>query len=159
LTSTAGNNIATFTGGIGGYKWYDGAVRRGIETAMRTTSAPSPINEVKRGFHDTFHPNDGKFQITKQGVDRINYILTGHRSKNPGYDTWSNDPAINIENGIIEPYRFTGLISKNNLGINANFHAQKGYGDIIDAYLYGKELDPRIATKVDHGYGIHTKYI
>ena len=125
--------------------------KRFLETIMRTTPAPNPIPETLQGMQQL------------PWKPRINYIIFG---KNPklrrlfkqsnmhyGDNSWSYkteipytvdagefvsfDMPITIRSGRV----YTGLVD----GIKDPIIG-KGYGDIIDAYLYGKVIDPKIAT-------------
>lgn len=125
--------------------------KRALETVMRTTPAPNPIPETLQGMQQL------------PWKPRINYIIFG---KNPklrklfgqpnmhyGDNSWSYktdipytadggefgsfDMPITIRNGRT----YTGLVDAIN-----DPTIGKGYGDIIDAYLYGTTIDPKIAT-------------
>lgn len=125
--------------------------KRALETIMRTTSAPNPIPNTLVGIKNLpLKP-------------RINYIVFG---KNPklrklfkqpnmhyGDNSWSYkteipyivdagefgsfDMPITVRNGRV----YTGLVENLTDPV-----IRRGYGDIIDAYLYGTPIDPKIAS-------------
>lgn len=108
--------------------------KRAIETAMRTSSNANPLPALYTG-------------IKKSSLDRkkkvLRYIFTGKQQDTPGYNHW----------GIIQDKPYQGLFGD-------TFNPQEGYGDVIDAYLWSKELDPRIARRVEGDpLGVHEKYV
>ena len=124
--------------------------KRALETIMRTTSAPNPIPETLQGMQKL------------PWKPRINYILFG---KNPklrrlfgqpnmhyGDNSWSSSTIIpyTIDGGefgsIDAPITVGGNVYAGLVDNTGNIVIGKGYGDIIDAYLYGTTIDPKIAT-------------
>ena len=124
--------------------------KRALETIMRTTSAPNPIPETLSGMQKL------------PWKPRINYILFG---KNPklrrlfgqpnmhyGDNSWSSRTIIpyTIDGGkfgsIDAPITLGGNVYTGLVDNTGNIVIGKGYGDIIDAYLYGTTIDPKIAT-------------
>lgn len=102
--------------------------KRALETLMRTTSAPNPIPEVLRGIQEL------------PWKPRVNYILFG---KNPRLRKFFKQPRMHYGDNSWNVFRnsYRGLE-----GERGPIIIQKGYGDIIDAFLYQKRIDPKIAT-------------
>ena len=107
--------------------------KRAIEVAMRTGVGANPLEVIHRGTFKRI-PNKRKFDIAK-------YILTGKKGA-PGYN--------NLE---IHGRPYQGMFG--NL-----FDTDPQYGDVIDAFLWKKELDPRIGTRVPGSpLGVHEGYV
>ena len=122
--------------------------KRTLETIMRTTPAPNPIPEVLKGIE--------KLPLKP----RINYIVFG---KNPklrklfkqpnmhyGDNSWSYNPYT-VDGGGFGSFDIPIIINnaRQYTGLVDNFTdpvIRRGYGDIIDAYLYGTPIDPKIAS-------------
>ena len=142
---TWGENVAQSTGmshelaewtnpGAYGPTYLKNVAKRGLETAIRTTTLADPIPEIQKGM---------QYIITedpKRALSIGNYILTGTRIGNKGY---YNSLAKN-------PAKYNGGISKN---LNGN--------DIIDAFLYRKPIDSRYGlTQLDtKDYGVYSGFI
>lgn len=110
--------------------------KRALETIMRTTPAPNPIPEVLTGMEQlSWKP-------------RINYILFG---KNPRLRKLFGQQNMHYGDNSWNTHKkvFTGLVEETRPTI-----IQKGYGDVIDAYLYQKRIDPKIATLSSDGDGL-----
>ena len=126
--------------GIPGGAWGWKSLRRGVETAMRTTLEENPLGSIKQGI----------LSITKEdpkrALDISKYIFTGKRGKTFGsYNSFAKD--INGDPGITSPYGgFTDASAEPN--------------DIIDAFLYRKPIDPKFGLKeVPQDFGIHKDYV
>ena len=139
--------------------------RRGIETFMRTTLSIDPLPEAKIGINKMLKGYAG-------GLGRIahisDYILRGKRVGPKGYynsfanfiPNFTSKPSLTqkIQNfmhpkGVSTDY-YTGFYdpTKNNFG----------KADMIDAYLYNKDIDTsfrlkKVATGQD--FGVHEDYI
>ena len=138
--------------------------KRGIETAMRTTEISNPIPEIKTQLNNMIHGKNG-------GIPRLlnigNYILTGYRNGPKGYYNSLSDfidfqglvnknllNRITNPKGFVKPY--TGFLNKYGLRPKIEFEGN----DMIDAFLYGKEIDPRYGLiRTDIDYGIFDNYI
>ena len=109
--------------------------RRAIETAMRTTSAPNPLSDIKYGFDLIRHSPDAIPRLFDIG----NYILTGIRNpfRKKG---WYNSLAINPDD------YYSGFWH-----LPERFGEPRGHGsygnDYIDAALYNKTIDPAFGYK------------
>lgn len=137
-------------------------LKRGVETAMRTSADADPIPKINKGLEEYYNTkipgtlkqvprflgNLAKSSITNPRARAITkYILTG-KGKGNGYNTLSIEEVVNPFTGVKEPYKYSGLYD------NENFYPSAGYGDVIDAYLYRTPLDPRIGLKDTEGLGI-----
>lgn len=137
--------------------------RRGAEVAMRTSANPDPTNAIKLGLNNIKAGKNG-------GYPRLfnigNYIITGSKNGPKGYynslgETVENANGKTFVQRLINPevqdqYYYTGF---------TNLNGQKtpiGANDMIDAFLYQKEIDPRFGLKlhsVGDQFGIHRNYI
>lgn len=111
--------------------------RRAIEMAMRSSRGGQAgnLNFTLPAIRNTLF---GKGQVWK---DRRNYLFFGKQG--------------NPENRYKS---FTGDYY-GGIGSSDTFEPFEGYGDLIDAFLYRKQLDPRIARLIGKNYGTMEKYI
>ena len=130
---------------VGGYqipKYGTNVMRRGVETAMRT----SPMQDGLKNIW-----NNAKDLIADKDYQRMRaigkYIFTGKSTGNKGYynSLRFDSPEENYYGGF-------DWIPEN----------LRGKNDVIDAFLYKKEIDPgfglyRKATGKD--FGTHTDYV
>lgn len=116
--------------------------KRAVEVAMRTTDAVDPLDTIVTNIK-TLKQNN-----RQQLKDVGRYILTGKRT----------------ESAIDRPYRTLATIHNP----RSNMFEYTGFtdwgvpnNDIIDAYLYGKQIDPRVLKFVAKGkdFGLHTDYV
>lgn len=107
--------------------------KRSLETIMRTTPAPNPIPETLQGIQKL------------PWKPRVNYILFG---KNPKLRRIFGQPNMHYGDNSWSRKVYTGLVEN-----TGNTAIGKGYGDIIDAYLYGIPIDPKIATLSSNNAG------
>ena len=148
--------------------YFDGAERRGAETLMRTTPIANPLPKVEQGVRAMLKgKNGGKIRLAHIG----NYILSGKRVGPKGYYNslapfYPEDTSLAPSNKL---KRFTHPVGE--------VHAYSGFvddspgsivpvitdrNDMIDAFLYGKEIDPSFGLhKIGQGkeFGPHTDYI
>ena len=113
--------------------------KRGVETAMRTTSLDDPVDEIKQGItHIIKHD-----PIRASAIG--NYILTGMRLGNKGYYNSFRPDYTNYYSGFIHTY------DRDYLPEN----------DLIDAFLYKKTISPKFGVKntSSKDYGVHADYI
>lgn len=104
--------------------------RRGIEVAMRTAAAGNPIPEIKTMSNVIW---SGHFGGKKRLFDIGNYILTGRKK---GVKGWYNSLAVAPTDKEVVYY--TGIPSPTKQLVG---------NDYIDAFLYGKRVDPRFGLK------------
>lgn len=113
--------------------------KRGVETAMRTTDVPNPINSIRYGA--TY--------IIKQDPARVaaigNYILTGMKLGKKGYYNSFSPYYINYYSGFRTPGPFNYLPEN----------------DLIDAFLYKNPISLKFGVKKldTKDYGVHTDYV
>lgn len=145
---TWGENVAQSTGmshelaewtnpGAYGPTYLKNVAKRGVETAMRTTSSANPISEIQQGLSHVIKKDP------KRALSIGNYVLTGTRIGNKGY---YNSLALDPNN------YYSGFFKKN---------PGPPVDDLIDAFLYKKPIHEsyglsRINTK---DYGVHSQYI
>jgi len=97
--------------------------KRLVETAMRTTGEPNPLPAIAK--------NIKQMKSTKEGRDRLKtigkYILLNERNGKKGYyNSFAESPRLSYDGFFHERTR------------------PYDYGnDMIDAFLYGKEIDPK----------------
>ena len=130
---------------IGGYqipKYGTNVMRRGVETAMRTSPMQDGLTSVW---------NNTKNLMTSKDYQRMGaigkYILTGRTTGNKGYYN-----SLRFDSPERWYYGGFDWIPEN----------LRGKNDVIDAFLYGKEIDPefglyRKATGKD--FGEHADYV
>lgn len=135
-------NPGTILGGIGSYKYLNNVGRRAVETAMRTSAGQDGIKNNILGLKSLYHNKD---------LDRAKaiskYILTGKKTGRKGY---YNSLAEAEKNGDVNFYDGFGN-EGNEFG-----------NDLIDAFLYGKEIDPQYGMtlkSVGKDFGTHTNYV
>lgn len=113
--------------------------KRGVETAMRTTYFPNPIDDVRQGAS----------YIIKYDPARAaaigNYILTGMKLGKKGYYNSFSPVYINYYSGFMK-YTHPNYLPEN---------------DLVDAFLYKKPISPRFGVKKlnTKDYGVHTDYV
>lgn len=110
--------------------------KRAIETVMRTSGSDNPIPYLLKGIESLpMRP-------------RINYILFG---KNPKLRKLFGESNMHFNDNSWNPDKlpYTGLYEF----FEKSPTIRKGYGDIIDAYLYGTTIDPKIATLTSSNAG------
>lgn len=142
--------------------------RRAVETAMRTTPLANPLPEISNNFHIMLQGNNGgKTRLFHIG----NYILTGKKIGPKGYYN-SFAPFTSLSNQFTTKVSLLDRIKTftQPKGISSAFSGylnqiglvppHSGGDDIIDAFLYGKTIDPKFGVqKVSSDYGIHTDYV
>lgn len=114
--------------------------KRGVETAMRTTYVPNPIEEIRNGItHIIKHD-------PKRAAAIVNYMLTGMRLGNKGYYNSFSPQYMNYYSGFRPTYSMSEYLPEN---------------DLIDAFLYKKTISPKFGVKNtgSKDYGIHTDYV
>lgn len=134
-------NPGYLLGGYAASDIYNSAERRLIETFMRTTPTENPIPEVVQNWKN--------MPLTRKAAI-ANYVLTGYRGKLRPFG-YANSFAEESFLGTIPYYTgFTLCGSKSG-----------GPSDMIDAYLYGREIDPVFGLKkINNGdFGIHDSYV
>lgn len=121
--------------------------KRAVEVAMRTTSAQNPIPYMELYLDELRQTPVGRQQLKDVGK----YILFGKRQ---------ND-AIARPYRTLAPSRGKRDNSYTGFGIPLDITGKFPKKDLIDAYLYGDEIDSNFLTKVAQGkdFGIHTDYI
>lgn len=145
--------------------------RRVAETFMRTTPSYNPIYESKDGFINMWKGlNGGKTRL----AHITNYWLTGKKTGPKGYynsfagyipynaSQLVNNPTLKEKiRGFFHPegtsYAYSGFSS-----FAGKVPAMREGNDLIDAYLYGKEIDPiygvkRVAKGKD--FDVHSDFI
>lgn len=127
--------------------------KRLAEVAMRTTDNPQPLETISAEFKKVRRGDPKRFRDIK------NYILYNSDEGGIGRKTFSTNMVKNSRTGELEPW-VNGGINGEPIGGN-NFVPYEGYGDLIDAGLYGTPVDPRLATleSVGEGFGVHEEYI
>lgn len=126
--------------GIPGGAWGWKSLKRGVETAMRTTLEENPLDPIIQGIL-TIPKED-----PKRALDISKYIFTGKRGKTFGsYNSFARN--INGDPGIDGTYGgFTDALAEPN--------------DIIDAFLYRKPIGSKYGLKeVPQDFGIHQDYV
>ena len=114
--------------------------KRGVETAMRTSYFPNPIEDIRNGItHIIKHD-------PKRAVAIGNYMLTGMRLGNKGYYNSFFPQYMDYYSGIRSVYGGSKYLPEN---------------DLIDAFLYKKTISPKFGVKNtgSKDYGIHTDYV
>ena len=130
---------------VGGYqipKYGTNVMRRGIETAMRTSPMQDGLLQVW---------NNGKEILSNKDFKRIGaigkYIISGKTTGNKGYYN-----SLRAENPETNYYGGFDWIPEN----------LRGKNDVIDAFLYGKEIDPGFGLyrqAMGKDFGTHTDYV
>lgn len=119
--------------------YLDNVERRAIETAMRTTSKPDFIGEILYTL-----PNIYKNDKTR--LKHIaNYIISGRKKGPKGYYN-----SFNTSNKLIDSKSYyTGFM-------NVKEPIQN---DMIDAFLYGRDISGLNKIAVGKEFGVHAPYI
>lgn len=137
--------------------------KRGAEVAMRSSANPDPTNAIKLAFNNIkANKNGGYPRLLNIG----NYVLTGVKNGPKGYYNSLGGTVENIQGKtflqrLINPdvkdqWYYTGF---------TNFNGEKtpkNANDVIDAFLYQKQIDPRFGLKlhsVGSDFGIHKDYV
>ena len=133
-------NPGVWAGGYYVPRYTTNVLRRGAETAMRTSDLQDGLDNIIQG---------GRTLIKDKNYERMKaigkYIVSGKKTGDKGY---YNSLAINPE----AYYSGFTWIPKN----------LRGKSDLIDAFLYGKEIDPAFGMyrkAVGKDFGIHTDYV
>lgn len=139
LVADLSNPGSLVFGGLGS-KWATDTERRALEVAMRTSGgAANPIPYVSNGWKKV--PWNRKEAVA-------NYVLTGYKPKfyGKGYYT-SLSPDVH------KYYQGTNATIGGEAIIDAN--------DVVDAFLYKKDIDPRFGLHRIYGAdaGMHTSYV
>lgn len=159
-------NPLEYVGYNRGARWADNTGKRLVETAMRTTDASNPIPSIISGFKDMW---GGDIGGKKRLLDIGDYILTGKKTGSKGYYNSfasygsTKDPSTGEHVLNTYPEYYTGFDRWN----EPPSLMKEGANDVIDAYLYGKTIDPRWGLKKvdtkDYGkfsqYGNFSKYV
>lgn len=108
--------------------------KRFIETFLRTTDDPVPIDEILSNIKEIAKTDKRRF------TNIANYIL------------FNKDKGWQSKSFAIFPEKYNGGLTLGTNGVK---------GDIIDAGLYGKQLDPRFAKlkSIGKDFGVHEDYI
>lgn len=141
--------------------------KRLIEQVMRQSASADPIPGLISNIDELLFGGQGKFQfsfspkaiaenlknlkIHKEVPEKLNYVLFGKKGKTGYHNTLNPSERQLLYRGLLD-----GDTNKD------AFVPTDGYGDVIDAYLYGTELDPRIGRRLDptfNDYGIHNDYV
>ena len=130
---------------VGGYqvpRYSINTMRRGVETAMRTSPMQDGLTTIL---------NNGKQIIKDRDFQRMRtigkYIFTGRTTGNKGY--YNSLRAVNPEENYYGGFDWIP-------------EKKKKKNDAIDAFLYRKEIDPGFGLyKKAQGkdFGIHTDYV
>ena len=133
---------------IGG-NWGINFLKRGVETGMRTTQASNPLPHITSGITNMAK---GYYGGKKRLFDIGKYILTGKKTGSQGY---YNSFAISNDLDGTKPFLdYNGFLWED--------ARSQGHNDIIDAFLYKKDIDPYFGLeKVAKGkdFGIHEGYV
>lgn len=126
--------------------------KRIAEVAMRTTDNPKPLESIIKGYKDIKRNNPERYKQIK------NYILYNSTEGGVGRKTLSTNMVLNLNTGELEPWINGGI---NGTPSGFNFIPDEGFGDLIDAGLYGTPVDPRLARleSKGSGFGIHKDYV
>lgn len=123
--------------------------KRGIEVAMRTSGQSFPIQELKHGFNTL--DKDRKSAIAK-------YILKGEKTGDFGYYNSLAYPYDRYT-GFIDPYTDADVFDVQNIMMH---NPNSNLGDVVDAYLYGKKIDPVYGLTLKSkgtDFGVHADYV
>ena len=106
--------------------------KRLVEVGLRTQSDVTDYSQVLNHFKYNLKNPAGRSYLLQVGK----YILTG----TPKY-----------ANSLNRTFKYTGLMGLPNFTGN----------DVVDAYVFGRTIDPRLATYEGKGtnFGVHTNYI
>lgn len=154
-----------------GKNYVNNVEKRIAETFMRTTPAYNPLYEAENGFINIWNGlNGGKPRL----AHIANYWFTGHKTGPKGYynsfagfnpynesQLVSNPTFKERLQGFIHPegtsFAYSGFSSS-----AGKVPAIKGGNDLIDAYLYSKDIDPIYGVKkIAQGkdFGVHSDFI
>ena len=113
--------------------------KRGVETAMRTTTWANPIEDIVGGIKEIITHDP------KRAASIGNYILTGTQLGSKGYYNSLRPDYINYYSGFRQFGPFNYLPEN----------------DLIDAFLYKKPISPKFGVKKlnTKDYGVHTDYV
>ena len=126
--------------GVYALTYLKNVAKRGVETAMRTSYFPNPIEDIRNGMtHIIKHD-------PKRAAAIGNYMLTGMRLGNKGYYNSFSPQYVDYYSGIRSVYGGSKYLPEN---------------DLIDAFLYKKTISPKFGVKNtgSKDYGIHTDYV
>ena len=150
---TWGEQVAQSTGvspelgeftNVGAYAptYLKNVAKRGVETAMRTTYDPDPVDEIVGGMKHIIKRDP------KRAAAIGAYTLTGIRLGNKGYYN-SLLPNSNFYYTGFRPTRINTL------------PPSLPENDLIDAFLYKKPISPKFGVKKldTKDYGVHTDYV
>lgn len=126
-------NPGYWVGGYAASSLYNSAEKRAIETFMRTTASENPIPEVVSSWK--------QMPLTRKAAI-ANYILTGYQGK-------------------FHPFEYANSFSPHSYYNGFTYNGGRGAHDMIDAYLYKKNIDPVFGLKkVKSGdFGMHKEYV
>lgn len=154
-----------------GKNYVNNVEKRVAETFMRTTPAYNPLYEAENGFINIWNGlNGGKPRL----AHIANYWFTGHKTGPKGYynsfagfnpynesQLVSNPTLKERIQGLIHPegtsFAYSGFSSS-----AGKVPAIKDGNDLIDAYLYGRDIDPIYGVKKiaqGKGFGVHSDFI
>lgn len=135
--------------------------KRAVETVMRSNSNPNPLSGAIdfRGWRNW--PGESH-RYNRNNT--IKYILTGKGYKPlVGFNVLHGNflTLDDLKNYVYNHPSYTGIYSNNS---NSPFYVpiryDEGYGDVIDASLYGTPIDSKIVKQVNtDDFGIHTTYV
>ena len=149
----------------------DNIERRGIETFMRTTPLANPIPEAKNGFLSMWNGQQGGRQRLAHIAD---YVLTGRKVGPKGYyNSFADFQPTNLAELVKEPtfaekweaFKNPTGISRGYSGfvdVNGMVPVMQERPDMIDAFLYGKTIDPSFGVRrisIGENFGPHTQYV
>lgn len=126
--------------------------KRAVETVMRTSSNPTPFDKIKNGIR-TFDKDRTKAVL--------NYIFTGKRNGSFGYyNSFAEDPSLVYTGFVSDKLKKTANdLDEANIILH---NPESEYGDVIDAYLYNKQIDPIYGfdlKSIGYDFGPHDQYI
>lgn len=149
----------------------DNVERRAAETVMRTTPLFNPLPEAKRGLIGMWNGEIGG----KQRLAHIaNYVFTGRKVGPKGYyNSFAGFQPTNLANIVknptwterLEAFRHPTGTSQAYSGfvdVNGQVPLMKERNDIIDAFLFGRDIDPSFGVKkltIGESFGPHTEYV
>ena len=165
IKNYAGSYAGTVAGGLIGEQFDNpqlgqlfGGVVGGSSPKLKTSIDPTKLitntGPGKRFIETFLRTGDGTVNPLTEVQFRwptVNYILFG---KSPRLRKLFGVPMMhygdNSWSATLRPSGYRPLYK----GVDTGITIRKGYGDVIDAYLYGTPIDPRIATPSKNNEGL-----